>query len=112
MASILQILGAPGSGKSLVAESLAKVLKAELYPEPLGQNEYLPKLSKGDSVHFAYQARSLHLAIYQETKALTSSAKLAIVDGGVFQVLGVSAALCKMGKITEDEFEALGHIAK
>lgn len=83
----IQILGAPGSGKSTVAAILSQLLDMPLFAEPYEQNEFIPMVAQGLPFYFECEQRMIELTTSQEAIASYCQGG-AIIDGGRLQRMG------------------------
>lgn len=98
----IQILGAPGSGKSTVSAILAEQLDMPLFTEPYEQNEFIPMVAQGIPYYFECEAKMLALTTSQEAIARVTHDG-AIIDGGRLQTMGFIRQFVKDGLLTRWE---------
>lgn len=102
----IQLIGAPGSGKSTVASILSKLLDMPLFVEPFEQNEFIPMLAQGLPVYYECEARMLELTTSQEAIA-SATHDGAILDGGRLQTMGFIRHFLSDKKLKQWEFKSL-----
>lgn len=102
----IQLIGAPGSGKSTIAKALSKQLDMPLFIEPYQDNEYIPLVAKGEPFYYECESRMLELTTHQEAIANVAHDG-AIIDGGRLQAMGFIRHFLADGKLKPEEYVSL-----